>query len=78
MNADIKIITAEKSHVVVIPKVALVEKNGKIYVNVITDKKRKKYEEREVGVGLTGDGNLIEITNGLSGGEDIAIVSVSK
>lgn len=78
MNADINIITAEKSHVIVIPKVALVEKNGKIYVNVITDKKRKKYEEREVGVGLTGDGNLIEITNGLSEGEDIAIVSVSK
>jgi HlyD family secretion protein len=75
MNADISVLTAEKAHVLVIPKAALAEGNGKIYVNVITDKKHKKYEEKEVRTGLTGDGNLIEVTSGLSDGQDIAIIS---
>ena len=75
MNADINILTAEKSHVIVIPKAAIVQKDGKMYVNIITDMKRKKYEEKEVSTGLLGDGNLIEITIGLSDGEAIAIIS---
>ncbi len=75
MNADINILTAEKSHVLVIPKAALFMEGGTMYVNVVTDKKRKKYEKEAVQTGLTGDGNLIEITSLLSEGQDIAIVS---
>jgi RND family efflux transporter MFP subunit len=75
MNADIAITTAEKKHVLVIPKAAILSHDSKIYVNVITDKKHKKYKEQEVTTGLTGDGNLIEITSGLGDGTDIAIVS---
>lgn len=75
MNADIAVITAEKSNTLVIPKAALVTKDSKTYANVITDKKRKKYKEVEVTTGLIGDGNLIEIISGLSDGQDIAIVS---
>lgn len=75
MNADIIITTAEKPHVIVIPKAAITMKDSKYYVNVVTDKKRKSYKEEEVKTGLTGDGNLIEITSGLSDGTDIAIVS---
>lgn len=75
MNADISILTAEKDGVVVIPKAALVFNDGKIFANVITDKDDKKYAPQEVTIGLTGDGNLIEITSGLSDGQVIAIVS---
>lgn len=75
MNADIAILTAEKDHVIVVPKAALIVRDGKTYANVITDKDDKKYVEQEVHTGLTGDGNLIEITSGLSDGQAIAIVS---
>lgn len=75
MNADISILALEKNHVLVIPKASINTIDGKVTVNVITDKKRKKYEEREVEVGMTGDGNLIEIKSGLIDGEDIAIIS---
>lgn len=75
MNADISITTAEKSHVLVIPKAAITMKDSKYYVNFVTDKKKNKYKEVEVGTGLTGDGNLIEITRGLVDGDSIAIVS---
>lgn len=75
MNADIAITTAEKKNVLVIPKAAILSHDNKIYVNVITDKKHKKYKEQEVTTGLTGDGNLIEITSGLAEGAEIAIVS---
>jgi len=75
MNADINILTAEKLNVLVVPKASLVSKDSKMYANVITDKKRKKYKAVEVQTGLIGDGNLIEITSGLTNGQDIAIVS---
>ncbi len=75
MNADIEIITAEGGRSLVVPKAAVFVKDGANYVNVITDLKRQKYKEVEVKIGLLGDGNLIEITSGLSDGNDIAIVS---
>ncbi len=75
MNADINILTAEKPHIIVIPKAAIVSHDGKTYVNVITDLKHKKYKEKEVKTGITGDGNLIEISSGLADAEVIAIVS---
>lgn len=75
MNADISILTAEKANVIVIPKAAITPREGKMYVNVVTGKKSKDYTEQEVQIGLLGDGNLIEITQGLSDGTPIAIVS---
>lgn len=75
MNADISILTAEKPHVLVIPKAAIVVKGGKTYINVITKKDSQEYEEKEIQTGLTGDGNRIEVTSGLSEGDEIAIVS---
>jgi HlyD family secretion protein len=75
MNADISILTAEKDHALVIPKAAVISRDDKTYVNVITKKDSQEYKEKEIKTGLTGDGNRIEITNGLSDGEEIAIVS---
>lgn len=75
MNADIAIVTGEKTHALVIPKAAIISHDGKFYVNVVSDVSDKKYKEQEIQTGLTGDGNRIEVTSGLSEGADIAIVS---
>ncbi len=75
MNADINILTAEKAHVIVIPKAAVYMKDSKSYVKLVIDKKHKKYIEQEIQTGLTGDGNLIEVVSGLTDGQDIDIVS---
>ncbi len=75
MNADIAIITAEKPHVLVIPRAAVLYRDTKTYVNVITNSKKKKYKEQEIKIGLTGDGNLIEVKSGLTEGQSIAIIS---
>lgn len=75
MNADISILTAEKNHALVIPKAAITIRDDKTYINLITEKDSQKYEEKEIQTGLTGDGNRIEVTRGLSDGDVIAIVS---
>lgn len=75
MNADISIVTAEKSRVLVIPKAAISTRDGKTFVNITTEKNKEDYKEKEVSVGLVGDGNLAEIKEGLSEGEVVAIIS---
>lgn len=75
MNADISILTAEKPHVIVIPKAAILTRDGKTYVNLIKDKDSQEYEEKEIRIGLVGDGNRVEVITGLSEDEMIAIVS---
>lgn len=74
MNADISILLDKKQNVLVVPELALVKKGDKTYVRVIVDEKKKSYQEREVTVGIVGDGNLVEITSGVSEGENVALV----
>lgn len=74
MNANIVITTGVKENVLVIPGAAIFKEDGKSFVNIITDEKRKKYTKREVSTGSIGDGNLVEILSGLSMGESVAIV----
>lgn len=75
MNSEIIITTLSKADVLSIPKAALIERDGKSYVNVITDEKSNKYKEVEVTVGVSGDGNMIEILSGINSSDDIAIVT---
>lgn len=75
MNANMTIIAWEKPQVIVMPKAGLSMENGKYFVRLITDEKHKKYENREVVIGESGDGNLIEIVSGISESDKIAIVS---
>lgn len=71
MTANAKIITATKDNVLVVPERALVSKDGKQYIRVITDAKRKTYQEQEIAVGISGDGGLIEVTSGLNSNTEI-------
>ncbi|MSU44969.1 efflux RND transporter periplasmic adaptor subunit [Candidatus Nomurabacteria bacterium] len=74
MNADIKILLNKKENVLVVPKLVLVDRDGKVYIRVITEMKTKSYAEREVTTGIEGDGNLIEILTGVVVDESIALV----
>lgn len=71
LTANMQILTAEKPNALAIPQRAILDRDGKKYVRVITDAASKKYEEREITVGLQADGGLQEVTSGLSEGQEI-------
>lgn len=71
MTANLTILTAEKPQVLTVPSRALIQKDGKKYVRVITDSKTKKYDEKEVTAGLSADGGLVEILSGLNEGQEV-------
>ncbi len=73
MNSEIVILTNIKSNTIALPEASLINKDGKYFVNKITNEKKKKYEETEVSIGISGDGNLIEILNGISEKDIVAI-----
>ncbi len=75
MNSEITIFAFEKSDVVSVPKAYITEREGKSFVNVLTDEKNKKYKETEVSLGAIGDGNMVEIVSGLNKDEKIVIVN---
>lgn len=74
MNANINVLAGEVKGVLAIANVAVIKKDGKSFVNVITDEKKKKYETREVTTGFLADNNLVEIISGLKAGDKIAFV----
>lgn len=73
MNANIDILAGQISNVLAIPYIAVNKKDGKSFVDVVIDEKKKKYEEREVQTGFLGDNNLVEITGGLKVDDKVAL-----
>ena len=73
MNANLVITAWDKPDVVAIPKAAITTAtNGTSTVRVVLDDKDDKFETRTITLGALGDGNLVEITSGLTAGEKIA------
>jgi len=70
MTADITIKTAQKDNVLIIPKVAFEKKDGKIFVDVLKD---KKIQLREIQIGLVGSNDMVEVLSGLSEGESVVV-----
>ncbi|MGB0756872.1 MAG: efflux RND transporter periplasmic adaptor subunit [Patescibacteria group bacterium] len=68
MTANIDIVTAELSDVIAVPSRAVKGRNGSKYVEVLQG---EQVIQKEVTTGLRGDGGLIEVVSGLSGGEDV-------
>jgi len=68
MTANIAVISDTHSNVLIIPKSAVIQQNGKYFVMV--DKGKSQKESREVTVGLRDDKN-VEILSGLKSGEKI-------
>jgi HlyD family secretion protein len=71
MTANMTIQTAAKPGVLVVPSRAIVDQDGKHYVRVIDDSKKKTYHQVEITEGLQGDGGLVEIVSGLTEGQEI-------
>lgn len=71
MTANLTVKTAEKPGVIAIPQRAILNKDGKKKVRVVTDSKTKAYTEIEVSTGLEGDGGLVEVTSGLNENQEI-------
>jgi RND family efflux transporter MFP subunit len=75
MNANIDVSAGGATNVLAISNVLIIKKDGKTFVNVITDEKKKKYKEVEVKTGFVGDSNLVEIVSGLKEGDKVAFTS---
>jgi HlyD family secretion protein len=71
MTSNMTILVAEKPAVLTVPSGAIINKDGKKYVRIVDDPKKKTYHEVEVSSGLEADGGLIEITSGLSEGQEV-------
>lgn len=70
MTANLDIICQQKENILIVPRRAVFNENGKKFVRVLKDK--NVIEEREVETGIGGEG-MIEITNGLNEGEIIIV-----
>ncbi|MEI8129894.1 MAG: efflux RND transporter periplasmic adaptor subunit [bacterium] len=74
MNANMTITAWDKPDAIAVPKAAVIkESDGTTSVNVIVDDKTGEYKKQSIVTGLVGDGELIEVVSGLSGGEKIAV-----
>ncbi len=71
MTANMTILTAQKEKVLAVPQRAILNKDSKKYVRVVTDAKTKTYEEKEITIGLFADEGLAEVLNGLVEGQEI-------
>ena len=75
LNAECEFIVAEKKDVLIVPSRAIKNENGKKFVQVMTDEKEKKTEQREVTVGMeTSD--AVEILSGLKPGEKVVTAKI--
>lgn len=75
MTANMTILVGSKKNALVIPaRSILKDKSGKRIVRLITNTKTKEHEEKQVSIGLEGDGGLTEITNGLAEGDEVVVL----
>ncbi len=71
MTANLTIQTASAPQVLVIPDRVIEEKSGTKTVEVLIDARKGSTETRAITTGLRGDGGLVEVTGGLSEGEQV-------
>jgi len=71
LTADVKIILESKENVLTVPESALIDKDGRMFVRILTD--LKQVEEREIEVGMRGEGFRVEIVSGLTVGEKVIV-----
>ena len=78
MSADVDIHTAEKNNVVFTPERAIKDDGGKKYVEIMKDEKNNLIDKSYVQTGMRGDDGMIEITSGLTGGENVITLSKTQ
>ncbi len=70
MTVDTTIRTAQKENVLLLPERAVRRKDGKQFVTILENGEKI---EKEVAIGLRGEGRIVEIISGLVEGEKIII-----
>lgn len=70
MTADLIIATEAKDNVLAIPSRAVIYREGKKYVQILSQDD-KKVTEKEVTIGLIGDDGMAEVLSGVQTGENI-------
>lgn len=76
MSADADINTFQKENVVMIAQRAVKDDSGQKYVEILQgEKKEQKAERVNVKTGMKGDDGMIEVVSGLSGGEDVVVLT---
>jgi RND family efflux transporter MFP subunit len=70
MTVDITIQTAQKENVLVVTEDALEKRDGKYFAQVLQN---NLPEEREIGIGIVGSDNMVEIISGLTEGEQLIL-----
>jgi HlyD family secretion protein len=78
MTANLTVLTSQKAGVLAVPQRAVINKDNKKFVRVITDAKKKTYEETQISTGLEADGGVVEILEGLSEGQEIVTFIKTK
>lgn len=71
MTANMTILTAELPQVIAVPQRAIVQRDGKKFIRIITNSENKTYTEQEITTGLSADGGLVELTSGVNEGQEI-------
>ncbi|MBT4221303.1 MAG: HlyD family efflux transporter periplasmic adaptor subunit [Candidatus Magasanikbacteria bacterium] len=71
MTANIDIITNMKEQALTVPQRAIIKKDGKQIVRILTNEKTGEFFEREVVSGIRGDAGQTEIISGIEEGEKI-------
>lgn len=71
LTADIKVLLESRENVLTIPESSLKTEGDKTFVRVLSD--QKEVEEREVEVGMRGEGFWVEVISGLSAGEKVIV-----
>lgn len=74
MTANVKITTAKKEDVLIVPQKTVYTKESGKFVTVI--KKDNSTEQREISVGLKGSNGNFEVLNGLEEGEKISLTQI--
>ncbi|MDD4409178.1 MAG: efflux RND transporter periplasmic adaptor subunit [Candidatus Pacebacteria bacterium] len=76
MTANVLIETERREGVLNLPNKVLVTKDGKKYVKVLQE--GKNIIEKEVFLGVKGDGGVIEVVSGLTEGEEVILKTLGK
>lgn len=71
MTANMSVLIDKKSDVVATALRAIIIRDGKKFIRVVQDPKKKTYHEVEVKTGLEADGGLVEVTSGISEGTEV-------
>jgi len=75
MTANMTINAKEKDHILTVPsRSILINKDGSKSVRIVTNTRLKSYKETPITTGLEGDGGLVEVTSGLSEGDEYVVL----